>query len=103
MESCLWTAAKHTFVLPKELRVPEVKPACQHDFERAMGHLAARLGTNTYVMGQTFTVPDLLLGHCAGWAKSMGWAIPQGPVAEYMECVRSRPAAVKAMAARDAT
>lgn len=37
VESALWTAAKHTFVLPKELRVEDVKKACRYEFVRAMG------------------------------------------------------------------
>ena len=96
VESCMWTAAKHTFVLPKELRIAEVKAACKYDFDRAMGCLALRLGAKTYVMGDTFTVPDLLLGHCAGWAHSMGWTVPGGNVGAYFERLRARPAAVKA-------
>ena len=98
VESTLWTAAKHKFVLPAELRVA-VNPACQYDFDRAMVSFAARLGSKTYVMGDTFTVPDLLLGHCGGWAASMGWTIPEGPVSAYFERVNSRPAALKAKAA----
>ena len=96
VESCMWTAAKHTFVLPKELRIGEVKAACKYDFDRAMGFLLQRLGGKTYVMGETFTVPDLVLGHCAGWAQSMGWTVPEGNVGAYFERLHARPAAMKA-------
>ena len=98
VESCLWTAAKHTFVLPAELRVEGAKTASQFLFDRAMGHFAQRLGDNAYVMGDTFTVPDLLIGHCAGWAASMGWVIPEGNVSAYVARVRGRPAFLKATA-----
>jgi glutathione S-transferase len=102
VESCLWVAAKHTFALPEEYRVPDVKRACKFDFDRAMAALSARLGDRSYVMGDTFTVPDLLLGHCAGWAASMGWAPTQENVAAYFKRVRERPAFLKATAAREA-
>ena len=36
VEGPLWTVAKHTFVLPEEYRVADVKRACQFDFDRAM-------------------------------------------------------------------
>ena len=101
VEGALWTAAKHSFALPEEYRIKAVKPSCKFEFDRAMATLAKRLGTNTYVMGETFTVPDLLLGHCGGWAASAGWDIPNAIVADYMTRVRSRPAFLKAQAARE--
>ena len=102
VESCLWTAAKHTFAYPKELRVEDAKKAAQFDFDRAMTALSQRLGENDYVTGEGFTVPDLLLGHCLGWGKSMRWTIPEGNLSAYFERVRSRPAFKQAAAARDA-
>jgi len=102
VELCLWVAAKHTFALPEEYRVPDVKRACKYDFDRAMSALSLRLGERTYVMGETFTVPDLLLGHCSGWAASTGWTPPQDNVAAYFKRVRERPAFLKAMALREA-
>jgi glutathione S-transferase len=101
LESCLWTAAKHTFVLPEALRVDAVKPACKHGFERGLDMLGQRLGGKTYVMGETFTVPDLLIGHCLGWGRSMGWTIPDGAVSAYSARLRDRPAMQRANAVRD--
>lgn len=102
VESALWQAAKHTFALPPEYRVADVKRACVFDFERAMKALSARLADKTYVMGDTFTVPDLLLGHCAGWAKAIGWTLPDGNVAEYFARIAVRPAYLTAKARREA-
>lgn len=96
VELCLWVAAKHTFALPEEYRVPDVKRACKFDFDRAMATLSTRLGANAYVMGDSFTVPDLLLGHCAGWAKTTGWEPSQDNVIAYITRIRARPAYIKA-------
>ena len=101
VESSLWTAAKHTFALPAELRVEGVLKACRYDFDRAMTALSARLGDKAYVMGGEFTVPDVLLGHCGGWAMSMSWPIPEGNVSDYISRVRARPAFKAAWAARE--
>jgi glutathione S-transferase len=102
IELSLWVAAKHTFALPVEYRVADVKRACKFDFDRAMTALSERLGDKTYVMGETFTVPDLLLVHCAGWAASMGWTPPQDNLIAYIERIRARPAMIKSMAEREA-
>lgn len=102
VESGLWQFAKHTFALPAEYRVEDAKRACLFDFERAMKALAVRLGDKTYVMGEAFTVPDLLLGHCAGWAKAIGWTLPGGTVGDYFSRVLSRPAYLAAKAKREA-
>jgi len=105
VDGILWTNARHTFVLPEKQRVPAVKPTCKWEFERSMGVLSQRLGDNNkYVMGDTFTIPDLLLGHCAGWiANTPDWEWPEGNVGEYFKRVRSRPAFLKALGIRDAS
>ena len=102
VESSLWTVAKHTFARPPEYRVEDAKRLCRFDFDNAMTALSARLGDKLYVMGDTFMVPDLMLGHCAGWAQSIGWKIPDNNVSTYIQRVRSRPAFLAAMAEREA-
>jgi glutathione S-transferase len=97
IEGALWTAAKNSFIHPEALRVPEIKRVCKAEFDRAMETLAIRLGDNEYVMGGAFTVPDLLLGHCAGWAQSAKFDLPGGVVGAYFERVRARPALKAAM------
>lgn len=92
IEGALWTAAKHSFVLPEELRVRDVKTACRYEFERALERLAKRLGDKQYATGDVFSVPDLLAGHCALWAGAAKFEIPDGPVTAYFERLHARPA-----------
>ena len=102
IDSSLWYFAKNSFILPEELRSETARKACKYEFDRGLGFLEQRLGDQTYVMGDDFTVPDLLLGHLAGWAVAGAkFEIPAGPVADYFERVRSRPACVKAIEVRD--
>jgi glutathione S-transferase len=99
VEGALWTAAKHAFVLPEEHRVAAVKDTCRFEFAQALDHLAAKLGSGPYAFGDTFTVPDLLLGHCVGWAKAAKFELPEsGRVADYFAAITSRPALKRAMA-----
>lgn len=97
IEGALWTAAKNSFVNPEEHRCADIKPVAQFEFGRAMDRLALLLGDAEYVAGDGFTVPDLLLGHCAGWAANAKFDIPAGPVADYLGRMRARPALARAM------
>jgi glutathione S-transferase len=102
VEGPLWTAAKHSFVLPEEYRIKDVKRACEFDFGRSMAALSKRLGHHSCVMGDRFTVPDLLLGHCFNWALASKWVLPEGNVRNYYDRICARPAQHKAMAIRAA-
>jgi len=92
IEGALWTAAKNSFIHPEEKRVPAIKPTAKYEFANALKTLETRLGDNEFVMGDTFTIPDLLLGHCANWAVGAKFDIPESPVAEYFKRITSRSA-----------
>ncbi|WP_068084388.1 glutathione S-transferase family protein [Polycladidibacter stylochi] len=94
IEGALWTAAKHSFVLPEKLRVPEVKAACKYDFDNALNTLADRLGTQKYLMGDKFTIPDLVMGHCALWANKAGFKIENPKIQRYLEAILNRKALI---------
>ena len=97
VEGALWTTGKHSFVLPEERRVPAAKDTARWEFSQAMEELARRLSDRAFIAGPDFTVPDLLLGHCASWAEAAKMEMPGGPVAAYFERLRARPALARAM------
>ncbi len=102
IEGALWTAAKNTFVHPEEHRTPAVKDTCRFEFGLAMQRLEQRLGDGPFVMGEKMTVPDILFGHCSGWARAAKFEIPDGPVRDYFRRLISRPAFQRADAHRAA-
>lgn len=91
IEGQLWTAAKHSFVLPEEERVPEVKAACRAEYARNLDRIMDEM-TGPYLMGDEISLPDIILCHCGGWAKSAGF--PEGPdsFGAYCKALRARPA-----------
>lgn len=97
VESLLWTAAKHSFVLPESERVPEVKEACRAEYGRNIARIMAE-AAGPFLMGDVPLVPDILLCHCGGWAQSAKF--PAGPdgFAEYLATLRARPAFQRAAA-----
>jgi len=102
IEGPLWTAAKNTFVNPEEHRCPDITAVCRYEFAKGMDTLAAHLGDREFIAGDGFTVPDLLLGHCGGWAGRAKFQIPAGPVADYFARMAARPALARAQARGDA-
>lgn len=97
MDAVLWSAAKATFVLPEEHRVEAIKATNKFEFERSMDWLDARLGDGPWLMGETFTVPDLVMGHCANWAKNSKFGLGPARVEDYLERCLARPARAKAL------
>lgn len=104
IDGTCWVAAKHSFVMPEELRQKEaVRPALAWDIARAMAALEARVGDSEWLGGDRFSVPDLLLGHCAGWMRVCGFDAPTGKTAALLERIAARPALQRAMAIREAS
>ncbi len=97
IEGPLWTAAKHSFVLPEDERVAEVKPACKADYARSLAAICAEM-PGLYLMGDGISVPDFLLAHCGGWAVNAGFPDPPEAFATYLERIRTRPAFQRAAA-----
>ena len=91
-ERILWTAARHSFILPEDKRVPEIKASLRWEFARSMKILAGRLGNNEYLMGDTFTVADIIAAHCGTWAQNARFEFDQPTVQSYFDRVTSRPA-----------
>ncbi len=70
LDAPLWTIAKHRFGLPKERQVPTVIDTAIWEFGVAVNILATGLGERPYLVGDSFTVADILAGHTLLWAKS---------------------------------
>ncbi|RBI86258.1 glutathione S-transferase [Rhodosalinus halophilus] len=91
IESALWTAARHSFVLPEDKRVPQVKDSLKWEYANSIERLMDDLPAD-YLAGAEPTVPDILLAHCGGWAKAAGFPAEEPRFAEYLRRMRARPA-----------
>ena len=97
LDSILWTAARHSFVLPKEMRVSELKGTLRWEFARSLKVLESRMGTGPNVMGEEFTIPDIILTHIGGWARVAKFDIPDGKLRDYFRQQIKRPAYISAI------
>lgn len=99
LDSTLWMAARHGFVLPPEQRMAEIKPSLKWEFARNLDRIAERLGDNSFVMGDKMTVPDIILTHCLGWAMVAKFDPQPERMQRYHTQMRARPAFERALKA----
>lgn len=98
LDGPLWILSKHRYVLPESLRAADaVTPAALSDLAEGFARLAARVGDGPFLMGERFTTPDIVAGHCGGWAKVAGVTAPD-EAAAYLERVYARPSNARARA-----
>jgi glutathione S-transferase len=97
LEQPLWTLAKHTFALPEKHRVPAIMDTCRWEFSRAVNVLAARLGEREFIVGDSFSVADILLANTLSWAYSGSFTIEQPAVTAYAQRLLARPALQRAI------
>ncbi|MEX1661505.1 glutathione S-transferase family protein [uncultured Thioclava sp.] len=100
-DASLWTAARHSFVLPEELRLSGIKNSLRWEFERSQHTLMHRMGEGDFVMGDEMTVPDIILAHCLDWALLSKFPITEHRLSAYHARMRARPAYQRAVAKRD--
>lgn len=69
LEPPLWSMSKHSFVLPKDKRRPDMIETARWEFDQSLKAFDERLGDQLYAIGDTFTVADILYGHLFSWAR----------------------------------
>ena len=97
IDAALWTKSKHSFVLPEPQRVEAVKETAAREFDTAMAQLETLLGDKEFAAGDIFTIPDIIISHCAGWARVAKFTQPEGPVGDYLKRLHARPAKTRAL------
>jgi glutathione S-transferase len=95
LEAPLWNYSKNTSLYPEEVRVPEIIPACRREFERSSKALSQMLGDQEFLLGDAFSVADILCAHTLGWARSIKFELPAN-VGNYADRILGRPALKRA-------
>ncbi|MFD1880443.1 glutathione S-transferase family protein [Paracoccus pacificus] len=91
-DAALWTATRHSFILPEEMRVAAIKNTLRWEFERSQRALVHRMAEDDFAMGDQMTVPDIILGHCLTWALLARFPIVEHRLTRYHDMIRNRPA-----------
>jgi glutathione S-transferase len=97
LEQPLWTLSKHTFALPEKYRVTAIIDTARWEFARATKVLAQGLGDREFIVGDTFTVADILLANTLNWARVRNVEITDATLNAYADRLLSRPALLRAL------
>jgi glutathione S-transferase len=96
LEQPLWTLSKHTFILPQAQRVEEMLPLATDEFESACEVACHWLSDSPYLLGEQFTIADIILTHTLNWAMNARQKLPE-PLNNYRKRLSRRPALARAL------
>ena len=96
LEQPLWTVGKHKFALPEERRKPEIIETAVWEFSKALATLTNRLGSRTYIVGDSFTAADIMVAHTLNWAEMFKFSLDDQLTA-YKNHHYQRPACQRAL------
>jgi glutathione S-transferase len=91
LDAVLWTAARHSFILPEARRVPEVKDSLKWEFAQSLDRVADRMA-GPCLMGKEFTIADIICTHCLNWARNANFPLENTAMQDYGKRMRARPA-----------
>jgi glutathione S-transferase len=92
LEQPLWTNGKHRFALPEAWRVPRVLETATFEFARAADVLSKGLGQREFLVGNSFTMADILAAHTLRWAVVFEFELAHDNLSAYLARMESRPA-----------
>jgi glutathione S-transferase len=91
-EQALWSIGKHKFALPKEHRIPGMRKTALFEWSRAAKVVAAALDGRDFLVGDQFTVADIMLGHTLNWACGFEVPLDSDILEGYLDKLLERPA-----------
>lgn len=71
MEAYLWSNAKHLNFYPEPKRVPQIVASNTEEFRNGASVLNDVLGRQPYIVGDHFTVTDIVVGWTLNWGRRM--------------------------------
>lgn len=84
----------HTRILPEESRVPEIAPFAEQSYRRVLDMLVTHFQQHDYLLGNTFSTADIMVGHTLTWLPEL--IAPYPPLLAYTERLGMRDACKRA-------
>ena len=91
MEAWLWSTAVNTFVVPEEERVPAIFEQNSKMFTASAAVVDHALVKNDYLVGNQFSVTDIIMGFTISWANYYKLIDPFDNLQSYLERLYKQP------------
>ena len=91
LEAALWNTARNTFVYPENERITACFEQDAAEAKKALAVYDAHLADNDYMVGNKFSVTDIITGFAINWARRAGHMNEFGNVLAYNERLLARP------------
>jgi len=96
-ETIIDSVAIITYLADKHGDLTYPKESLRWEFARSIKNMETRMGDGPNLMGEKFTIPDIILTQCGGWARVAKFDVPEGKLRDYFKRQIKRPAYIKAM------
>ncbi len=91
LEAHVWSTARNTFVLPEEERLPDIIGQNAVAFGQAGAVLDNALKDSDYLVGNRFSVTDIILGYTVNWGNRLGLIESFPNLQRYLDRLFERP------------
>lgn len=91
LEAYLWSTFRNTIALPEERRLPDVIEQNAEAFKPAAAVLNDALSDSDYLVGDRFSVTDIILGYTVNWGRRQGWIDSFSNLQRYVDRLFERP------------
>ncbi len=91
MEAYVWSNARNTFVLPEEQRVTALFEQNNKAYVHAAKVLDKELGNSDFLVGNRFSVTDILVGATVNWGNMVGLLEQTPNLQDYLGRLKDRP------------
>lgn len=98
LEQPLWTMGRHKFIYPKEKRIPQVLDLAIWEFTQQIKILDEGLRDNDYIVGNKFSMADIMVVHTIMWAQKFEVPIGSEKLEKYAERIKKREAHARVIA-----
>jgi len=97
LDAPLWRQRLHRVMYPEARRIPGEVDNAQRDFHAAAAVIQEDLGDGPFLLGERFTVSDVVLAHTLFWADWTDLLEGFEPLRAYVARCVARPACLSAM------
>lgn len=91
VEAHLWSSFRNTVVYPEEKRLPVIIDQNNAEVKRSLPALDSYLADHEYLVGDKFSVTDIIVGLTINWARNDGLTEEFEHLNAYDERLRERP------------